>query len=109
MLDDVERRGFLVKPAGESPCPALVGALKIDLDECAGQRFFLPRRSFLAGAQANDDVAPFGGLARLEGDLADDPITLVEQAEHGHPLGHRCHTHLPPRQNLGFCRFLRGI
>ena len=52
VLDDVERRRFLVEPAGEDPLPVPVGPLHIELDEGAGQLLRLPRRGRLAGAQA---------------------------------------------------------
>jgi hypothetical protein len=89
MLDDVERRAFLVDPAGEHPVPILVGALDVDLDEGAGQLLQLPRRRRLASAQANDDVFHPDCLAGLQGDVADDAVALVEQPEDRHPLGHR--------------------
>jgi hypothetical protein len=89
VLDDVERRRFLVEPAGEHPLPALVGLLHVDLDEGAGQLFLLPRRGRFAGAQADDHVLPPRRLARVESDVLDDSVALVEDAEHRHPLCHR--------------------
>jgi hypothetical protein len=98
MLDDVERRAFLIDPAREHPVPVLVGALDVDLDEGAGQFLQLPRRRRLAGAQANDDVLDPDRLAGLQGDVADDAVALVEQAEDRDPLGHRRDAGLVPRR-----------
>jgi hypothetical protein len=89
VLDDVERWRFLVEPAGEHPLPALVGLLHVDLDEGAGQLLLLPRRGRFAGAKPDDHVLPPRRLARVESDVLDDPVALVEDAEHGHPLCHR--------------------
>ena len=89
MLDDVERRTFPVNPAREYPVPVLVRALDVDLDEGAGQFFALPRRRRLAGAQADDDVLDPDRLAGLQRQVANDAVALVEQAQHGDPLGHR--------------------
>jgi hypothetical protein len=95
MLDDVERRGFLVEPAREHPAPFLVGALDVELDEGASQFLFLPRGGRLAGAKADDDVLPPRRLAGVECDGLDDPVALVEDPEHRHALGHGGHSALP--------------
>ncbi len=91
MLDDVERRAFLVQPARKHPVPALVGALDVELDEGAGQSLDLPRSGRIAGAQAHRDVLYPNRLAGLQREIADDPVALVEQRDHRHPLGHRRH------------------
>jgi hypothetical protein len=96
VLDDVERRRFLVQPAREHSAPAPVGALDIELDECAGQRLAFPRRGRLAGPQADDDVLDPHRLAGLQGDVADDAVALVQQPEHGDPLRHRRDPRLAP-------------
>jgi hypothetical protein len=95
MLDDVQRRRFLVEPAGEDPAPLLVGPLHVDLDEGAGQLFGLPRRGRLACAQPHDHVFPPHGLARAQRHVLNDAIALVEDAEHRDALGHRGHPALP--------------
>jgi hypothetical protein len=95
MLDDVERRRFLVQPAREDPLPLAVGAFDVDLDEGACQRLVLPRRGGLAGAQPDDDVLDPHRLAGPQRDVADDPVALVQQAEDGDPLRHRRHPCLP--------------
>ena len=89
MLDDVERRRFLVQPAGKDPLRAAVGALHIDLHERAGQFLFLPRRGRLARAQVNHHVLPPRRLAGPQGDIPDDAVALVEHPEHRDALGHR--------------------
>lgn len=89
MLDDVERRTRLIEPAREDPAPAVVGPLYIDLDEGAGILEILPRRSLLAGAQADDDIADTRRFAGLQLDLARHAVALVEQAERRDAVLHR--------------------
>jgi hypothetical protein len=89
VLDDVERRPFLVEPARERAAPALVGLLDIDLDERAGIIVGLPRRGALARAQPDDDFADPRRLARLQRDVAAFAVALVEHAEHRDAIGHR--------------------
>jgi hypothetical protein len=62
--------------------------LHVDLDEGAGQLLRLPRRGRLARAQADDDVLHPNRLARLQRQILDDAVALVEQAQHRHALGH---------------------
>jgi hypothetical protein len=95
VLDDVERRRFLVDPAGEHPLPFLVGALDVDLHEGAGQLLFLPRGGRLAGAQANHQILPARGLARVQRDVLHDAVALVEDGEDRDTLRHRGHSALP--------------
>lgn len=89
MLDDVERRTFLVDPAGENAGELLVGALHVDLQKGAGQPFGFPRRGGFAGAQADDDVLHPHRLAGAQRQVADDPVALVQKTDHRHPLTHR--------------------
>ena len=96
MLDDVERRAFLVQPAREDPLPAPVGLGNVELDERPGQPFILPRRAGIAGAQTDHRIAHADRLAGLERDIADDAVALVEQPEHRDSLAHRGH----PRHRL---------
>ncbi len=95
MLDDIERRRFLVQPAREHPLPAAVGALDIELDERPGQGLALPRRGRFARAQADDRVADPDRLTGPQREVADDAVALVQQAEDRDPLGHRRHPGLP--------------
>jgi hypothetical protein len=104
VLDDVERRRFLVKPAREYPLPAGVGPLDIHLDEGAGQDFALPRSGRLASAQCDDHILDPPRLARPQGDVADDPVALVEQPEHRDALRHRSHSSLPSGRLHGLGR-----
>jgi hypothetical protein len=92
VLDDVERRRFLVQPAGESPLPALVRLLHVELDECAGQLLVFPRRRRFARAQPHDDVFPPDRLPGVERDILDDAVALVEDAKHRDALRHRRHS-----------------
>jgi len=89
MLDDIERRRFLVEPAREHASPAFVGLLDVELDERAGQGRRLPRSSRLAGAKADDRVAHAQRLAGLHRQVADDAVALVEQPDHRDAIGHR--------------------
>jgi hypothetical protein len=67
----------------------LVGLLHVHLYEGAGQLLFFPRRRGLAGAQSDDHVLPADRLARVQSDVLDDSVTLVEDAKHGRALRHR--------------------
>ena len=89
MLDHVERRGFLVEPAGKGPVPPPIGLLDVELDEGPRQLLWFPRSGGLAGAQANDHVLPADGLAGMESDVLNDPVALVEDPEDRDALRHR--------------------
>ena len=89
MLDDVERRAFLVQPTRKHSIPFAVGLQIVELDEGAGQALGFPRRGRIAGAQAHHDVFHPNRLSRLERKIANDSVALVEQGNHRHPLGHR--------------------
>jgi hypothetical protein len=101
VLDDVERRRFLVKPAREDPPPAAVGSLDVDLDKRSRQHFAFPRGGGFAGAQRDVDVLDPPRLARPQGNVADDSVALVEQPEHGDALLHRGHSDLPSGRQSG--------
>jgi hypothetical protein len=58
MLDDIQRRRFLVEPAGKGALPFFVWPPDIELDEGAGELLRFPRRGRFAGAQTNDHVLP---------------------------------------------------
>jgi hypothetical protein len=60
----------------------------IDLDECAGKPFLFPRRRGFARLEAHRHILYPHGLARLQGQVANDPIALVEQAEDRNSFGH---------------------
>jgi hypothetical protein len=68
--------------------------LHVDLQEGARQLFPLPGRGRLAGAQADDHVLHPDCLSRLQRQVADDAIALVEQPDDGDPVGHRRHAGL---------------
>jgi hypothetical protein len=88
VLDDVERRRFLVQPARKDPLPPPLRAAHAKLHESAGQLLDLPGRRRLAGPQAHGRVADPDRLARPQGEIARDAVALVEEAEDGDPLGH---------------------
>jgi hypothetical protein len=91
VLDDVERRRLLIDPARKGALPLLVGPLHVQLNEGAGQRLRFPRRRLLAGAKPHDRILDPHRLARLQHQVADDAIALVEEAEDRDPLRHRRH------------------
>jgi hypothetical protein len=66
----------------------LVRLLDIHVDESAGQLLLLPRRGRFACAQTHDDVLPPGRLTRVERDILDDAVALVEDSNHRDALRH---------------------
>jgi hypothetical protein len=99
VLDQVERRRLLVEPAGEDALELALRIADVELDEGAGQLLLLIRGGGLAGAQANDGVADAERLAGLHLQVRLDAVALVQQADHGHALGHRCRA--GRRRNFG--------
>jgi hypothetical protein len=89
VLDDVERRSFLVEPAREDALPAALRVAHVELHEGAGQRLHFPGGGRLAGSEPDDRVARPHRLTRLERYLPRNSIALVEQPDHRDPLGHR--------------------
>lgn len=89
MLDDVQRRAFLVQPAGKGATPFFIAAAHGELDKGAGKLLLLPWRSAFARAQADHRIADAKRLPRLHRQIAADAITFVEEADHGDPLSHR--------------------
>jgi len=85
----VELRTFLEQPARKCASPASIGALHVELDERSGQLLLLPGRGLLACPQANDSVADAHRLIWPKGEIAGDPVTLVEQPDHRDTLAHR--------------------
>jgi hypothetical protein len=82
--------------------------MHVDLYECARQLLGLPRRGLFAGAQAHDHILPADRLAGPQRDVLDDPVALVEDAEHGDALRHRGHSALPRRGCRRIRRHRRG-
>jgi hypothetical protein len=97
MLDHVERRRFLVQPAGKHPPQLPVGALDVELHERSGQFLIFPRSRRLARPQPHHRIPDPDRLSRPQRDVADDPVALVEEAEHRDPLRHRSHSGLAGR------------
>lgn len=69
--------------------PTPVGLKHVELKECAGKLFALPRCRSLAGAQTHDGVLHPHGLTRLHGDVANDPVSFVEKRNDRHAFVHR--------------------
>ena len=87
VLDDVERRRFLVEPAREDPLELALRVAHVELDEGAGQLLRPPRaRSSRrrAAARSRRRPAPPGPACSVE--FARQAVALVEQAEHRDPL-----------------------
>jgi hypothetical protein len=74
-----------------------VRLLHIELNERAGQLFLFPWRGRFACAQADNHILPPHRLTRTQRDILDDPIALVEDAEHRDALRHRRHAILARR------------
>jgi hypothetical protein len=89
VLDEVERRRFLVEPAREDALPTSLRVADVELDEGAGQLLHLPGRAGLAGAQPHHRIPDPHRLSRLQREVAGDAVALVEEAEHRHALRHR--------------------
>jgi hypothetical protein len=99
VLDDVERRRFLVDPAGENAVELALRVAHVELHERAGQLLHFPGRGGFAGPEADDHAAGLDRLARLHLELAGDAVALVKQAQHRHPFAHRRRA----RCKLGHC------
>jgi hypothetical protein len=90
VLEDVEAGAFEEHPARKHPAVLRSPALAdVDLDEGAGLLREFPRRSPLAGGDADDHRSDLARIARLELDFFRDVVALVEQAKHGDALVHR--------------------
>jgi hypothetical protein len=90
VLDHVAFGPLAENPARKDAIPFVVALiLHRQLDEGAGFGRVFPRRGLLAGAQADDRTAHARRIARLHLQLADQPVALVEQAEHRDAFGHR--------------------
>jgi hypothetical protein len=98
VLDDVERRRFLVDPAGENAAELALWVANVELHEGARQLLHFPGRRGFTGAQAHDHPAGLDRLARLHLELARNAVALVEQAKHRHPFAHRRRA----RRKLGY-------
>ena len=92
VLDDVQRRRFLVHPAREDALKLILRVANVELHKGPGQFLHLPRSSRLAGAKPNGDVAGANRLTRLQLDLTRDTVALVEQPKHRNSLRHRRRT-----------------
>ena len=77
--------------------PALVGALNVELYECARQLFIFPRRGRLAGPQSHDGVVHADRLPRLQSQIANDAVALVQEAQNSNSVAHWSDTGLLSR------------
>jgi hypothetical protein len=94
VLDDVQRRRFLVEPSGKDALPLLIRLKHVDLHERSGELLLLPRCRGFAGAQVDEHVLPPHRLARVQCDVLDDAVALVEDSENRDALRHRRHAGL---------------
>jgi hypothetical protein len=60
----------------------------IDLDESAGELLQLPWSGRLARLEPHRDILDPHRLSRLQGQVANDAVPLIEQAKHGDAIGH---------------------
>jgi hypothetical protein len=98
VLNDVAFRPVPEEPAGEDAIPFVVPRLAhVELHEGAGLGRVFPRCGLLARAHAHHGGAPAERLARLHLKIAGEAVALVEDADHGHTLGHG-------RAGQGVCR-----
>src|SRR3546814_16469656 len=93
MLDNIERRRFLVEPARKYPFEPALEIAHIDLHEGPRQLLYFVRRRRLAGPQPDDHVVHPDRLTRLPLQIAREAVALVEQAQTSHPF--------PPRRIAG--------
>jgi len=90
MLDHIAVGPLAENPARKDAAPFVVAlVLHGELDESAGFGRVFPRRGHLARAHPHDRAADAHRFAGLHLELADQPVALVEQADHGDALGHR--------------------
>ena len=94
VLDDVERRRFLVEPAREDAAPASCRAAGRRAGRTRRSASPLPTARSSRRRAADDDVLPPRRLAGVKRDILDDAVALVEDAEHRDPLRHRRHAAL---------------
>jgi hypothetical protein len=81
--------------------PALVRPLHVELYEGASQLLVFPRRGRLARTEANDRVVHPNRLARLQSQIPDYAVALVEETEHRDALGHGGDARLLARARVG--------
>ena len=90
MLHDIAVGPLLEQPAGKVAPPfAVCGAAHVELYESAGFGHIFPRRRRLAGLETDDGIADAQRVARLHRKIGGNAVAFVEQADHGHALGHR--------------------
>jgi hypothetical protein len=90
VLDHVAVGPLAKNPARKDAIPFVVAlVLHRQLHERAGFGRIFPRRSLLACAQPHDRTADPRRFAGLHLEVADEPVTFVEQADHRDTLGHR--------------------
>jgi hypothetical protein len=90
MLDHIAVGPLAEKPARKDAAPLVVAlVLHGKLDEGAGFGRVFPWRRLFARAQPDDRAADAQRVAGLHLQFADQPVALVEQAQHRDALSHR--------------------
>ena len=89
MLNQVERRRFLVEPPRKDPLNLSLRILHVELHERSGQLLDFVRSGGLARAQPDGHVAGADRLPRLERELSGNAVALVEEPYHRGALRHR--------------------
>jgi hypothetical protein len=102
MLNDVERRRLLVKPARKYLAPFFITAKHDELDKRPSIGFLLPRRGRFAGFQSHNDIADAHSLPWFHRQIAPQAVAFVKQA-------YRCNALSHWRQSLRWRRFGRNL
>jgi len=90
VLDDVAVGPLAENPSRKDAIPFVVALILYgQLDKRARFGRVFPWRGRLARAQPDDRVADPRHIAGLHLEVADEPVALVEQADHRDTLGHR--------------------
>jgi hypothetical protein len=90
VLDHVAVGPLAENPARKDAIPFVVALiLHRQLHERTRLGRILPRRGLLACAEPHDSAADARRFAGLHLEIADEPVTLVEQTDDGNAVGHR--------------------
>lgn len=95
MFDHIALWPFAEEPARKDAIPFLIaGILHQQLHKGSGFGGVFPWGGLFARAQPHDHIAHAAGFARLHGEILNQAIALVQQADFSNPIGHRgnaCH------------------
>jgi hypothetical protein len=89
MLNDIERRRFLIQPARKHLAPFVVGPTHDQLDKAARQLLAFPRLGLVTGFKADNRVADPHRLPWFHLKVARQTIAFIEKSDRRNALGHR--------------------